>query len=164
MRNELTNTTQSREIPVNVPTHSEFKNLFNHFWNMIDFSHHDDTNDMEPKIEVSESKDEVVVSAEMPGINEKDIDLQISSDGYLTICGEKRNSTERNEKGNYFSEIHYGMIKRTIPLPWDLDYEKAEAQYDEGVLKIEIPKTAVEKSKMKKISVKARTAQKEKNN
>lgn len=164
MRNELTNTTQSRDIPISVPAHGEFRNFFNHFWNMIDFSHHDEMTDLEPKIEVSENKNEIIVSAEMPGVNEKDIDLQISSDGYLTITGEKRNSTERNEKGNYFSEIHYGMIKRTVPLPWDLDYEKAEAQYNEGVLKIEIPKTAVEKSKMKKISVKASNTAKEKNN
>ena len=94
------------------------------------------------------------MSAELPGIAEKDIEVQISSDGYLSISGEKRHQSEENSKGNYFSEISYGMFRRTIPLPWDLDYEKADADYDDGVLKVVLPKSQSEQQKFKKISVK----------
>lgn len=96
----------------------------------------------------------VTVSAELPGIEEKDIDVQISSDGYLSISGEKRHQSEENNKGNYFSEISYGMFRRTIPLPWDLDYDKANADYDDGVLKVVLPKSQTEQQKFKKINVK----------
>lgn len=164
MRNELTPNNTNRNIPISMPAHGEIKNMLNRFWNMVDFSHHGKNSIQQPKIEVTENKDDILVSAEMPGVSEKDIDLQISSDGYLTITGEKRSSSERKEKGNYLSEIRYGMIKRTIPLPWELDYENAEAQYDDGILKIEIPKSATEKNKLKKIDLKPRMAGKEKNN
>ena len=90
---------------------------------------------------------------EIPGMNEKDIDLKVSSDGYLSISGEKRNETKAKDKDNYFSEISYGMFKRTIQLPWDLDYDATTAKCDNGVLKVSIPKSQVEKQKFKKISI-----------
>ena len=74
--------------------------------------------------------------------------------GYLSISGEKRHQSEENNKGNYFSEISYGMFRRTIPLPWDLDYDKANADYDDGVLKVVLPKSQTEQQKFKKINVK----------
>ena len=100
------------------------------------------------------NKDAVTISAELPGVKENDIDVQISSDGYLTISAEKRSETEKKEKNNYFSEIYYGSVQRTVPLPWDLDFQKADADYNDGILKIAIPKTQIEKSKVKKINVK----------
>ena len=90
----------------------------------------------------------------MPGVAEKDIDLQISSDGYLTISAEKKDETSSQDKDHYFSEISYGIIRRTIPLPWDLDYNKADAEYNDGLLRVAIPKSGLEKQKVKKISVK----------
>ena len=71
----------------------------------------------------------------------------------MTISGEKQNVTEENVKNNYFREISYGMFKRTIPLPWDLDYDAAKAEYENGVLNLCIPKSQNEKQKYKKISV-----------
>ena len=93
------------------------------------------------------------VTAEIPGIEGKDIDLKVSADGYLSICGEKRNEFEENAKDNYFSEISYGTFRRTIQLPWDLDYEATTAKYNNGVLTVSIPKSQTEKQKFKKISV-----------
>jgi HSP20 family protein len=90
----------------------------------------------------------------MPGIKEDDIDLKISDEGYLTISGEKHHSGEMSSKNNYFSEISYGMFKRTVPLPWDLDYNAAQAAYEDGILTVNIPKTQVEKQKYKKIPLK----------
>lgn len=153
MKNSLTNANPSgRDIQSGNGGHNEFRNLISHFWNFFDNPTAD--SDLEPKIEVSENKNSVTVSAELPGIEEKDIDVQISSDGYLSISGEKRHQSEENNKGNYFSEISYGMFRRTIPLPWDLDYDKANADYDDGVLKVVLPKSQTEQQKFKKINVK----------
>ncbi len=153
MSNQITTNDKEYNIPVHNAPHGDMRSLFSHFWNMVDFPHHHDMHDMEPKIEVKENKNNVEVTAELPGVQEKDIDVEVSSDGYLTISGEKRQETEETHKGNYFSEISYGMIKRTIPLPWDLQFEKADAEYTDGMLKISIPKTAVEQQKKKKISI-----------
>lgn len=156
MRSDLSTTETTgkniRDIPIHVPASNELKHFLQKFWNMVD-PHTLETAELEPKIEVAENKDAVTVSAELPGIDAKDIDLQISSDGYLTISGEKKSTKEHNNRDNYFSEIYYGMVKRTIPLPWDLDYNKADAKYNDGLLSIEIPKTQVEKAKVKKINV-----------
>ncbi len=156
MKNAITHTSGKNTggISSHGTAHSEFKNFLANFWNLVDFPRHHKLEEMEPKIEVSENKDEVTVAAELPGINENDIEVQISSDGYLTISAEKRSETEKNEKNNYFSEIYYGSVKRTVPLPWDLDFQNADADYNDGILKIAIPKTQIEKSKVKKISVK----------
>lgn len=144
---------KNQDIAVKKP--GELSNLWTSFWHMLDFPHYHDQelSEMEPKIEVSENKKQVTVSAEIPGVAEKDIDVEISSDGYLTISGEKHQEHSDNDGNSYFSEISYGMVKRTIPLPWDLNLEKAEASYDDGVLKIEIPKIQQEKQKVKKLNV-----------
>ena len=152
MRNAVANTNQnSYDLSVSHnPT--DFRSLMNYFWNFVDGSN-TETSDLSPKIQVTEHKDSVSVTAEIPGIDEKDIDLKVSSDGYLSISGEKKNETMQNTKDNYFSEISYGMFRRTIQLPWDLDYEATAAKYNNGVLTVSIPKSQVEKQKFKKITV-----------
>ena len=136
---------------------NDFNHLMNYFWNYFDSSGLGTDSvftEMQPHMQIVESADVVNITAELPGIEEKDLDLQISSDGYLSICGEKKNSYETKEKDAYFSEISYGTFKRTIPLPWDLDYEKVSANYKNGVLCVSIPKSSVEKQKFKKIEIK----------
>lgn len=150
MRNAVTSSVQNGHDLSITHSPSEFRNLMNYFWNFIDTS---EISDLSPKIQVTENKDSVKVSAEIPGIEEKDIDLQISADGVLSISGEKKNESVQNEKDNCFSEISYGMFKRTIQLPWDLDYEATTAKYTNGVLTVSIPKSPEEKQKFKKISV-----------
>ena len=128
----------------------DFRSLWNYFF---DFGS-GDVGSFEPKVDITENKTSVMVIAEVPGIKEEDIDLKISEDGYLTISGEKQNVTEESAKHNYFKEISYGMFKRTIPLPLDLDYNMAEAEYENGVLSLNIPKLQHQKAKFKKINVK----------
>ncbi len=108
---------------------------------------------LSPKVEVEEKDNSVVVCAEVPGMKEEDIDLEVSSDGYLTISGEKKQEKKENHKGSYFSEISYGSFKRTIPLPWDLNFDEAKADYKDGVLQVTFPKSQDEKGKKKKISI-----------
>ena len=109
---------------------------------------------IEPKIEVVESDDAVSVSAELPGLDEDDIEVDVSEDGYLTIRGEKRNNIEEKRDGRYFSERSYGIISRTVPLPMDIDVKKSSASFVKGVLKINVPKTSDAKQKIKKLQIK----------
>lgn len=109
MKNSLTNANPSgRDIQSGSGGHNEFRNLISHFWNFFDNPTAD--SDLEPKIEVSENKNSVTVSAELPGIEEKDIDVQISSDGYLSISGEKKTSERRKQQGKLF----FGNFLRNV--------------------------------------------------
>lgn len=150
MRNAVTSSNQNGHDLAIAHTPTDFRNLMNYFWNFVDAA---DVSDLSPKIQVIENKDSVRVMAEIPGIEKKDIDLQVSADGVLSISGEKKNESVQNEKNNYFSEISYGMFKRTIQLPWDLDYEATTADYVNGVLTVSIPKSQEEKQKFKKITI-----------
>jgi HSP20 family protein len=109
-----------------------------------------------PKIDVSESKDGLEVTAELPGVDEKDIDVTLSN-GVLTIRGEKK--TERDEtdkdKNWHVSERRYGSFTRTITLPYDPDSSKVEAKFEKGVLRVRLPKPAEITKKEKKIAISA---------
>ena len=129
---------------------------FDNFFNILDYplTPIGDFSFIEPKIEVVETDDEVSVSAELPGLDEDDIEVDVSEDGYLTIRGEKRSNTEEKKDGRYFSERSYGMISRTVPLPMDIDVKKSSASFVKGVLKINVPKTLSAKQKIKKLQIK----------
>jgi HSP20 family protein len=107
-----------------------------------------------PKVDVSEGKDAIEVAAELPGCNEKDIDVTLS-EGILTIRGEKK--TERDEtdkdKSWHMVERSYGSFSRSIPLPFTPDSAKVEAKFDRGVLRIKLPKPAEVAKKEKKIEI-----------
>lgn len=92
------------------------------------------------------------ISVELPGVEEKDIDLRID-DGVITLSGEKR--TEREEKGEtwYFSERQYGSFSRSFRLPPDADAAKLDAHLKDGVLTVTIPKTTPAKPESAKVRI-----------
>lgn len=107
----------------------------------------------EPSTDVSETDDEVEVAIELPGMDEKDVEVNIS-DEMLTVRGEKKAGREEKKKGYYLSERSYGNFHRAIPLPPGIDADKAEATFKKGVLTIRLPKTEEAKSRMRRIEVK----------
>ncbi len=141
------NQTSSRSLTTQ---NHDFRSLWNYFFDLNDTG----LTHLQPKIDITENKNAVCVTAEIPGIKEEKLDLEISEDGYLVISGEKEQKSEKEGKNSYFSEISYGMFKRAVPLPFDLEYDMAEADYENGVLSITIPKSKVEKQKFKKINLK----------
>lgn len=156
MSNEIMNRKERHNTPLRYGFNNEFSDLINNFFgNMLDLPLETPAalRQSMPKVEVEENENDVVVSAEMPGIPENNIDLEVSSDGYLTISGEKKQEKKENRKGSYFSEFSYGSFKRTIPLPWDLKFDDAKADYKDGVLKVLFPKSQNEQGKKKKISI-----------
>jgi HSP20 family protein len=107
-----------------------------------------------PRTDVTETDEAVDVSVELPGMDEKDIDVSLSDD-VLTIRGEKKAEREEKKKGYYLAERSYGSFYRSIPLPPGVDSEKAEAQFKKGVLTVTLPKTPEAQAKVRKIEVKA---------
>lgn len=107
-----------------------------------------------PGIEVSESDKEITISAELPGMDEKDITVSVSDDK-LTLEGEKKEERESTEKDYVVKERSYGSFKRVIPLYPDIEAEKIKAHFKKGVLKIRIPKTVAAAKAKKKIIVNA---------
>jgi HSP20 family protein len=106
-----------------------------------------------PAVDVTEDEKEIRVSAELPGMEEKDIDVTVS-DSMLTIQGEKKQEEEEKEKGFYRRETSYGSFRRVVDLPAEVDQSKADAEFKKGILKIKLPKTPESKAKSKKIKVK----------
>jgi HSP20 family protein len=107
----------------------------------------------EPRVDVAETDKEIKVQAELPGLQEKDINVDIS-DNHLTLRGEKKSEEEEKGADFYFQERSYGAFERSIPLPVEVDKDKAEASFKNGVLSIRLPKTAEAQQKVRKIPVK----------
>jgi HSP20 family protein len=103
-----------------------------------------------PNVEVSETNKEVEVIAELPGLDEKDVDVQLAN-GVLTIRGEKKTETE--DKDQRFNERFYGQFERRIPID-DIDEDKVTASFKNGVLTVTLPKTATASDKVKRIAIK----------
>jgi HSP20 family protein len=93
-----------------------------------------------PQIDVRETKKEIRVTAELPGMEEKDLEVSFL-DGALTIKGEKSEEHEEEKGDVHRSERQYGMFERTIPLPAEVEANKVKATFKKGVLKISLPKT-----------------------
>jgi HSP20 family protein len=107
-----------------------------------------------PKIDVAEGKDAIEVTAELPGVDEKDIDLTLS-DGALIIRGEKKSERDETDKDRNWHVIErsYGSFSRTVPLPYEPDASKVEAKFEKGVLRVRLPKPAEIAKKEKKIEI-----------
>ncbi|MFA5926934.1 MAG: Hsp20 family protein [Patescibacteria group bacterium] len=107
-----------------------------------------------PKIDVRERKEDIVIRAELPGISEEEIDIEVSSDGVVTISGEKKEEKEEKEEGFTYKESFSGKFSRSFSLPTDVVAEKADAKMENGVLAITVPKAHPQKTQKLKISAK----------
>jgi len=107
---------------------------------------------IEPAIDIYEDKGDVVVKAEMPGIDKEDLEINLA-DNMLTIKGEKKKEEEIEEEGYYRSERTFGSFLRSIEIPRDVVIDKVSAHFKKGVLEIRMPKTEESKRKEKKIKV-----------
>jgi HSP20 family protein len=102
-----------------------------------------------PNIEVSETEKEVKVTAELPGLEEKDIEVELAN-GVLAIKGERKTETE--DKGRLFSERYYGRFERRIPID-DIEENKVAASFKNGVLTVTLPKSEKAQQKVKRIAI-----------
>jgi HSP20 family protein len=105
-----------------------------------------------PAIDVLDSKDSLVVKADLPGLKKEDIDISVQN-GTLVIKGEKKEESERKEKNGVRTERYYGSFYRAVALPSTVDETKAKASFKNGVLELVLPKKEEAKPKQIKIDV-----------
>ncbi|RYE70904.1 MAG: Hsp20/alpha crystallin family protein, partial [Hyphomicrobiales bacterium] len=104
-----------------------------------------------PKVEVSEMAGDIKVTAEIPGIEEKDLEILLDND-VLTLRGEKR--LESEDKERQFSERHYGRFERRIRLGYEVEQDKIDARFRNGVLTVVLPKSERARSQVKRVAIK----------
>jgi len=118
----------------------EMNRLFDSFFRGFDLEPFDVQGGMfSPKVDVVETETEIRVSAELPGMDEKDIDVSLTKDA-LTIKGEKKVEKNESDKDYYRMERSYGSFSRTIPLPVQVDPDQVSAEFRKGVLTVVLPK------------------------
>ena len=104
-------------------------------------------------LDVEETDDEIVVTADLPGVDRDDYTVEVSG-ARLMIRGEKQYAAERREQGYYYAERSYGAFARAVPLPCAVDAEKAAARYKDGVLRVTLPKTSRAKASRVHVKIK----------
>lgn len=106
-----------------------------------------------PALDVAENDKEMTVRAELPGIDPKELDVTVANN-QLILSGEKKESSEKKEKGYYHSETRYGSFRRVVPLPDGVDTEHVDAQFSNGVLTLTMPKSEAAVGKKIEVQVK----------
>ena len=159
MKGKLIPWKKSRELPVKRDADSPFETLHREIDRLFDsFNWGLDWFNRRPVAvagtEVSESDDEIVVKVELPGMDEKDIEVFLEDD-MLVIRGERKEEKEDKKRNYYVSEISYGSFSRSIPLPAEVDSDKIKSKFKRGILTLTLPKTAEAISDRKRIPVNA---------
>ena len=108
-----------------------------------------------PAVDIYETGDSFTVEAELPGVDPKDIDVSVD-EGVLSLKGERRLEKEVKEENYHRVERAYGMFQRAVRLPSDVDAEKVKAAYDNGVLKITMPKMKPRKPKSIPVAIESK--------
>ena len=106
-----------------------------------------------PSVDISETKKNFVVKAELPGLDAKDVNVSLSGD-LITIKGEKKKEEEEKDEHHYCAERYSGSFQRSFQLPASVKGDKVEATFDKGVLKVTIPKA--EEAEKKEIEIKVK--------
>ncbi|MBE0556094.1 MAG: Hsp20/alpha crystallin family protein [Proteobacteria bacterium] len=136
--------------------HREMNRMFDDFFRGSDLSPFEGGRGLElfsPVVDVREDEKEVTVKAELPGMDEKDIEVNLTDNG-LVIQGEKKAEKEEKGKDYWHREASYGAFRRAIPLPEGLNTEKVAARFKNGVLTVTLPRLEEAKAKVKKIAIK----------
>lgn len=109
---------------------------------------------LKPTLDVAANDKEYIISIELPGVDEKDVHLELSADT-LVIKGEKKQEREEKDKNYYRMERSYGSFQRVLSLPEDAEQDGIDAAYKHGILTITIPRKAGPKKESKHIAIKS---------
>jgi HSP20 family protein len=105
-----------------------------------------------PAAEITEHDDALHLKLEVPGMEAKDLDIQVMADR-VAITGERKSETKSENNGNVRSEFRYGKFQRVIPLPVRIQNTNVTAQYKDGILNLTLPKSEEEKNKVVKVNL-----------
>ncbi|MCU0595314.1 MAG: Hsp20/alpha crystallin family protein [Desulfobacterota bacterium] len=131
---------------------NEMERLYDRFFDLRPFRRFAEEGEWMPSVDVSETAKEIIVKAEIPGVEAKDIDVNLSGE-VLTIKGERKREREEQEENFHRIERSYGSFFRSLRLPSEVDGEKIKASYKKGVLRITLPKA--KKATAKKVEISA---------
>jgi HSP20 family protein len=135
----------------------EVNKLFNDFFGDVSlpswFRGRESALAVSPAMDVTENDKEFKVTAELPGMDAKDVQISCA-EGYVTIKGEKKQESKEENEGYFRQERSYGSFQRVIALPDTANLDKAEASFKNGVLALSVPKKAGAQSKERKIEIK----------
>jgi HSP20 family protein len=134
-----------------VSWHKEMNDLFDKFNRDLEIPSLD-SKDFSPRVEVKDQEKGYLVKVEIPGIEEKDLDVTLK-DNSLILAGERKSESTKEDKGHYFSEFSYGSFYRAIPLEEEVNQDKVNAKYQNGILTVELEKVESKQSKAKKIQI-----------
>jgi HSP20 family protein len=132
----------------------EVDRVFDSFSLSRPLAHWNGRDGFEPAIDVTETPDALEVTAEIPGCDPKDIEVSLVGQ-QLYVRGEKKSEKEEKGKNHHRIERSFGAFMRTIPLPFLMDPAKVEARFDNGVLKVHLPKPPEAKTAVKTIPIKS---------
>lgn len=105
-----------------------------------------------PAAELTETPEAYHLKLEVPGIDTKDLDIQVTAES-VAITGERKSESTTEENGMTRSEFHYGKFQRVIPMPGRINNQSVEASYNDGILTLVLPKAEEEKNKVVKVSL-----------
>ena len=143
---------RGEEVSPFLTLHREMNRLFDDVFSRFDSTMPSVFNQMSawPSVEVVETDKDIRIAAELPGMGEKDVEVSVSDD-VLTIRGEKKAEIDDRERA--FSERYYGRFERRIPLPFEVEDDRAEASFENGVLTVTLPKSPKAEAKTKRIAI-----------
>jgi HSP20 family protein len=137
--------------------HHELNRLFEDFTHGFGPFHGDmkaPFSECEAKIDVKDAGHKIIVTCEAPGVELKDLEIT-ATPNYVSIAGEKKAEKEEMEKGYYRMEREYGYFRRVVPMPCEIEKDKVEAVFKNGVLTLSLPKTQTSLEQEHKVTVKA---------
>ncbi len=143
---------RGEEVSPFLTLHREMNRLFDDVFSRFDSTMPSVFNQMSawPSVEVVETDKDIRIVAALPGMDEKDVEVSVSDD-VLTIRGEKKAEIDDRERA--FSERYYGRFERRIPLPFEVEDDRAEASFENGVLTVTLPKSHKAEAKTKRIAI-----------
>jgi HSP20 family protein len=129
-----------------------FDDFFNGFGRRVVGSPFDSWAAPTPSLDLTETEKQIVVTAEMPGLDDKDFEVSVSGD-ILTLKGEKKAEHEHRNGDAHYMERRFGSFSRSVRLPFEVQDEKVDARYEKGVLTIRVPKPADMQRQIRRIEV-----------
>jgi HSP20 family protein len=132
----------------------EFESLHDRLMRMFNDFSYDVPSNFNPRIDISEDENNIYVEAELPGIKKDDLKISIQ-DNILTISGEKKSEVEdKKDKSYYRSERCYGSFQRSFTLPSEVNRDKTEAKFEDGILKVNLKKSQPKEINARTIQIK----------
>lgn len=137
--------------------HRDMNRLFDNFTNSFGLASFEPFSEslgaFSPSVDVTETDEDIVVSAELPGLDENEVEVSLAHN-VLTVSGEKKEEREDKGKNFYRLERSYGSFHRSVPLPVEVEADKVKAKFKKGVLTITLPKSTEALKQTKRIPIK----------